>query len=67
MEQHYKVRKDRLALLLALQKKENNESCKFNTALNSTLPLKAGSLFPKLQNRLGQGYQGTQDFTDNTS
>ncbi|TDR22877.1 SusC/RagA family TonB-linked outer membrane protein [Flavobacterium cheniae] len=54
-------------VIIVTTKKGNKEESKFNIALNSSITFEEVSMLPKLQNRFGQGYQGAQDFTENTS
>ena len=54
-------------VIIVTTKKGNKELNKFNITLNSTVTFEEVSMLPKLQNRFGQGYQGAQDFTENTS
>lgn len=54
-------------VIIVTTKKGTKELNKFNITLNSTVTFEEVSMLPKLQNRFGQGYQGAQDFTENTS
>lgn len=53
--------------LIVTTKKGNKNNEKFKIALNSSYTVEEVSMFPKLQSRFGQGYQGAHDFTENTN
>lgn len=53
--------------IIVTTKKGNKDQNKFNIAINTSVTFEEVSMLPKLQNRFGQGYQGAQDFTENTS
>lgn len=53
--------------IIVTTKRGNKENEKFRIALNTTYTVEEVSMFPKLQSRFGQGYQGAQDFTENTN
>ena len=54
-------------VIIVTTKRGNKSNEKFKIALNTTYTVEEVSMFPKLQNRFGQGYQGAQDFTENTN
>jgi len=54
-------------VIIVTTKKGNKSDEKFKIALNTTYTVEEVSMFPKLQSRFGQGYQGAQDFTENTN
>lgn len=54
-------------VIIVTTKRGNKDNEKFKVALNTTYTVEKVSMFPKLQNRFGQGYQGAQDFTENTN
>jgi len=54
-------------VIIVTTKKGTKNAEKFTIALNSSYTIEEVSLMPKLQSRYGQGYQGAQDFTENTS
>jgi len=54
-------------VIIVTTKKGNKDVEKFRVTLNTSFTVEEVSLLPKLQNRFGQGYQGAQDFTENTS
>ncbi len=54
-------------VIIVTTKKGTKDAEKFKIALNTTFTVEQASMFPKLQSRFGQGYQGAQDFTENTS
>ena len=54
-------------VIIVTTKRGNKSNEKFKIALNTTYTVEKVSMFPKLQNRFGQGYQGAQDFTENTN
>lgn len=54
-------------VIIVTTKKGNKEKEKFKVTINSTYTIEQVSMFPKLQSRFGQGYQGAQDFTENTN
>ena len=53
--------------IIVTTKRGNKDNEKFKIALNTTYTVEEVSMFPKLQSRFGQGYQGAQDFTENTN
>lgn len=54
-------------VIIVTTKKGNKEDEKFKITLNTTYTVEQISMFPKLQSRFGQGYQGAHDFTENTN
>ncbi len=54
-------------VIIVTTKKGNKTDEKFKIVLNTTYTVEEVSMFPKLQSRFGQGYQGAQDFTENTN
>jgi TonB-linked SusC/RagA family outer membrane protein len=54
-------------VIIVTTKKGTKDAEKFKIALNTTFTVEEASMFPKLQSRFGQGYQGAQDFTENTN
>ncbi len=54
-------------VIIVTTKKGNKSNEKFKVALNTSYTVEEVSMFPKLQSRFGQGYQGAQDFTENTN
>lgn len=54
-------------VIIVTTKKGTKNAEKFTVALNTSFTVEEVSMLPKLQNRFGQGYQGAQDFTENTS
>jgi len=54
-------------VLIVTTKKGSKNEEKFKITLNTTFTAEQVSILPKLQSRFGQGYQGAQDFTENTS
>ncbi|MFN3754599.1 SusC/RagA family TonB-linked outer membrane protein [Flavobacterium sp.] len=54
-------------VIIVTTKKGTKENEKFKITLNTTYTVEEASMFPKLQSRFGQGYQGAQDFTENTN
>ena len=54
-------------VIIVTTKKGTKDTDKFRIALNTTFTVEEASMFPKLQSRFGQGYQGAQDFTENTN
>lgn len=54
-------------VIIVTTKRGNKNNEKFKIALNTTYTVEEVSLLPKLQSRFGQGYQGAQDFTENTN
>lgn len=54
-------------VIIVTTKRGTKDAEKFKITLNTTFTAEEASMFPKLQSRFGQGYQGAQDFTENTS
>ena len=54
-------------VIIVTTKKGTKNNEKFKIVLNTTYTVEEISMFPKLQSRFGQGYQGAQDFTENTN
>lgn len=54
-------------VIIVTTKKGTKDAEKFKITLNTTFTAEEASMFPKLQSRFGQGYQGAQDFTENTN
>ncbi len=54
-------------VIIVTTKKGNKSDEKFKIALNTSYTVEEVSMFPKLQSRFGQGYQGAHDFTENTN
>lgn len=54
-------------VIIVTTKKGTKDVEKFKIALNTTFTVEQASMFPILQSRFGQGYQGAQDFTENTN
>lgn len=54
-------------VIIVTTKKGTKDAEKFKITLNTTYTAEEVSLLPKLQSRFGQGYQGAQDFTENTN
>lgn len=54
-------------VIIVTTKKGNKEGEKFKVTLNSTATFEQVAYTPERQTRFGQGYQGVQDFTENTN
>ena len=54
-------------VIIVTTKRGNKSNEKFKIALNTTYTVEQIAMLPKLQSRFGQGYQGAQDFTENTN
>ncbi len=54
-------------VIIVTTKRGTKDAEKFKITLNTTFTAEEASMFPILQNRFGQGYQGAQDFTENTN
>jgi TonB-linked SusC/RagA family outer membrane protein len=54
-------------VIIVTTKRGTKDAEKFKISLNTTFTVEEAAMFPKLQSRFGQGYQGAQDFTENTS
>ncbi|WP_396156801.1 SusC/RagA family TonB-linked outer membrane protein [Flavobacterium sp.] len=54
-------------VIIVTTKRGTKNTEKFKITLNTTFTAEEASMFPILQNRFGQGYQGAQDFTENTN
>lgn len=54
-------------VIIVTTKRGTKNNDKFSISLNTSYTIEEISLFPKLQSRYGQGYQGAQDFSENTS
>jgi len=54
-------------VIIVTTKRGNKSDEKFKIALNTSYTVEEVSMYPKLQSRFGQGYQGAQDFTENTN
>ncbi len=54
-------------VLIVTTKKGTRDAEKMTVSINSSYVMDEVAYLPKLQNRYGQGYQGAQDFVENTS
>lgn len=54
-------------VIIVTTKKGTKSSEKFKVTLNSTFTIEELAYIPEVQTRFGQGYQGAQDFTENTN
>lgn len=54
-------------VIIVTTKKGSKNNEKFKVTLNSTYTFDELAFIPKVQTRFGQGYQGAQDFTENTN
>ncbi len=54
-------------VIIVTTKKGTKNSEKFRATLNSTFTFEELAYIPEVQTRFGQGYQGAQDFTENTN
>jgi TonB-linked SusC/RagA family outer membrane protein len=54
-------------VIIVTTKKGTKSSEKFKATLNSSFTFEELAYIPEVQTRFGQGYQGAQDFTENTN
>ncbi|SEP96543.1 SusC/RagA family TonB-linked outer membrane protein [Flavobacterium urocaniciphilum] len=54
-------------VIIVTTKKGNKNAEKFKVTLNSSFSFDQLAYIPEVQTRFGQGYQGAQDFTENTN
>lgn len=54
-------------VIIVTTKKGTKNAEKFRTTLNSSFTFEELAYTPEVQTRFGQGYQGAQDFTENTN